>query len=158
MRIVRWSRRRKRGRPELLRRLEQGMKRDSLAGLARSFGARETLTELRNWNKAHQTLGALKYRQSRLDISDEMDVVADRQRYEADRLKDIRLSGTNGIDAAMRSITLMLSCSPVRRQRTSLPERVTRRLCAVRQDAQCARFISRRRLNNNWAFRLPQIP
>ena len=36
-----------------------------------------------------------------LDISDEMDLDADKARYEADRAKDIRLPQTHGIDAAM---------------------------------------------------------
>ena len=36
----------------------------------------KTLTELRDWNAAHQKAGAIKYGQSLLDISDEMDVGA----------------------------------------------------------------------------------
>ena len=47
-----------------------------------------------------------KYGQAQLDNSDEMDVVADRARYEADRAKDVRLTGANGIDAAMKQHTL----------------------------------------------------
>ncbi len=62
-----------------------------------------TLTGLRMWNIAHQRAGAIKYGQALLDISDEMDVQADRSRYEADRRKDILLSATNGIDAAMKT-------------------------------------------------------
>jgi amidase len=46
--------------------------------------------------------GTLKYGQSQLDISDQMDVAADRERYERDRARDVRLAGTNGIDAAMK--------------------------------------------------------
>ncbi len=61
----------------------------------------KTLTELRLWNLAHTQAGALKYGQSNLDISDEMDLERDKARYEADRAKDIRLAGTTGIDAAM---------------------------------------------------------
>ncbi len=53
-------------------------------------------------NLAHQPAGAIKYGQSQLDISDEMDVDADRARYEADRAKDIALAGTYGIDAALK--------------------------------------------------------
>ena len=82
-----------------------GMKRDFNAWLA-SLGAAapvKTLTELRQWNVAHQRAGAIKYGQALLDISDEMDVGADRARYEADRDKDIRLSATDGIDAAMKA-------------------------------------------------------
>lgn len=81
-----------------------GMKRDFNAWL-KSLGAQapvKTLTELRQWNVAHQKAGAIKYGQALLDISDEMDVQMDRSRYEADRAKDIRLAGTEGIDAAMK--------------------------------------------------------
>jgi amidase len=83
--------------------LKYGMKRDFNAWLA-SLGNSApvtTLTALREWNLAHAAEGAMKYGQAQLDISDEMDVDADRARYEADRAKDIRLAGTNGIDAAM---------------------------------------------------------
>src|SRR5205807_1279600 len=82
-----------------------GMKRDFNKWLA-SLGASapvKTLTELRNWNLAHRNGGALKYGQSQLDISDEMDVEADRVRYEADRAKDLLLSGANGVDAILRA-------------------------------------------------------
>ena len=80
-----------------------GMKRDFNAWLA-SLGDRapvNTLTELRLWNVAHQRMGAIKYGQALLDISDEMDAERDRARYEADRAKDIELSATRGIDAVM---------------------------------------------------------
>ncbi len=82
-----------------------GMKRDFNAWLA-TLGAAapvKTLTELRLWNLAHTRAGSLKYGQSNLDISDEMEVAADRNRYEADRGKDLALSGTNGIEAAMKA-------------------------------------------------------
>lgn len=82
-----------------------GMKRDFNAWL-RSLGEHapvKSLTELRQWNIAHQRAGAIKYGQAQLDISDEVDVFADRGRYEADRRKDILLSATNGIDAAMKA-------------------------------------------------------
>ena len=82
-----------------------GMKRDFNAWL-KSLGAKapvKSLTELRQWNVAHQKAGSIKYGQALLDISDEMDVVADRSRYEADRRKDILLAGTNGIDAALKA-------------------------------------------------------
>ncbi|MCX6549640.1 MAG: amidase family protein [Acidobacteria bacterium] len=81
-----------------------GMKRDFNAWLA-SLGPSapvKSLTELRLWNVAHQRAGAIKYGQALLDISDEMDVRADRARYEADRAKDIRLSAAEGIDAVMK--------------------------------------------------------
>jgi amidase len=81
-----------------------GMKRDFnkwLASLGPSAPVR-TLTELRDWNVAHKSGGALKYGQSNLDISDEMDLERDRARYEADRAKDIRLAATHGIDEVMK--------------------------------------------------------
>jgi amidase len=79
-----------------------GMKRDFNAWLA-SLGERapvKTLAELRTWNVAHQKMGALRYGQAQLDISDEMDVERDRARYQADRAKDLRLSQAEGLDAA----------------------------------------------------------
>jgi amidase len=83
--------------------LKYGMKRDFNAWLA-SLGPAapvKTLTELREWNLAHANMGAIKYRQAQLDVSDEMDVERDRARWEADRKKDIHLGGTHGIDEAM---------------------------------------------------------
>src|SRR6185503_11196551 len=75
-----------------------GMKRDFNKWLA-SLGPTapvKTLTELRQWNMAHQKAGAIKFGQSLLDLSDEMNVEEDRGRYQADRAKDILLSATNG--------------------------------------------------------------
>jgi amidase len=85
-----------------------GMKRDFNKWLA-SLGAAapvKSLTELRNFNLAHVKAGAIKYGQSLLDISDEMDLDADRARYEADRAKDQRLAGAEGIDAALKKYNL----------------------------------------------------
>jgi amidase len=85
--------------------LKYGMKRDFnrwLATLGPSAPVK-TLTELRQWNIKHERAGAIKYGQSNLDISDEMDVDIDRARYEADRAKDIELAGTHGIDEAMKA-------------------------------------------------------
>jgi amidase len=82
-----------------------GMKRDFNAWLA-SLGDRapvKSLTALREWNRAHQSAGTLKYGQAQLDNSDEMDLAADRARYEADRAKDLALSTTEGIDAVMNA-------------------------------------------------------
>jgi len=84
--------------------LKYGMKRDFNAWLA-SLGAAapvKSLTELRAWNRAHEREGTLKYGQAQLDISDEMDVAADRARYERDRARDVRLAGAGGIDAAIK--------------------------------------------------------
>src|SRR5690606_39796527 len=82
-----------------------GMKRDFNAWLGTLGDAApvKSLTELREWNLAHQAAGALKYGQEKLDISDEMDLEADRARYEADRRKDLELSATLGIDAVMEA-------------------------------------------------------
>jgi amidase len=85
--------------------LKYGMKRDFNAWLM-SLGPGApvgSLTELRAWNTAHAKAGTLKYGQSNLDNSDEMDVDRDRSRYEADRAKDIELAGTHGIDELMAS-------------------------------------------------------
>jgi amidase len=79
--------------------LKYGMKRDFNAWLATLGNATpiKTLTDLRYFNIANAPRGAIKYGQSLLDISDEMDVVADKARYESDRAKDIDLAGTHGI-------------------------------------------------------------
>ena len=82
-----------------------GMKRDFNAWLV-SLGDRapvKSLTALRDWNRAHQSAGTLKYGQAQLDNSDDMDLTADRARYEADRAKDLALSGRDGIDAVMKT-------------------------------------------------------
>jgi amidase len=82
-----------------------GMKRDFNAWL-RSLGTRapvSTLTALRQWNRTHERDGTLKYGQANLDNSDEMDVAADKARYQADRAKDVRLTGPEGIDAALKA-------------------------------------------------------
>ena len=80
-----------------------GMKRDFNAWLAALGPAAPvpTLTALREFNLAHTTRGAIKYGQSNLDISDEMDLERDRARYDADRARDVALAGAQGIDAAL---------------------------------------------------------
>jgi len=88
--------------------LKYGMKRDFnqwLATLGPSAPVK-TLTELRIWNITHITSGAIRYGQSQLDISDEMDVETDRPRYESDRARDIALAGTHGIDEVMKAQNL----------------------------------------------------
>ena len=88
--------------------LKYGMKRDFNAWLA-TLGPSapvKSLTALREWNITHTNGGAIRFGQSQLDISDEMNVEADRARYESDRAKDILLAGTNGIDAAMKASRL----------------------------------------------------
>src|SRR5262245_34297694 len=83
--------------------LKYGMKRDFNAYLA-TLGASapvKTLAELRAFNQSHARAGAIKYGQSNLDISDEMDLVQDRARYESDRARDIAMGAERGFKAAI---------------------------------------------------------
>ncbi len=91
-----------------------GMKRDFnlwLKSLGRSAPVK-TLTELREWNVAHTKAGAIKYGQSRLDISDEMDLEADRARNDADHKKDWLLSRDHGIDGVLKASRLDAILTP----------------------------------------------
>jgi len=91
-----------------------GMKRDFNLWL-KSLGPSapvKTLTELREWNLSHAKAGAIKFGQSRLDISDEMDLDADRARNDADHRKDMLLSRTNGIDGALKANRLDAILTP----------------------------------------------
>jgi amidase len=84
--------------------VKYGMKRDFNKWLA-TLGPTapvKTLTELREWNRAHEKEGAIRYGQSRLDISDEVDLEKDRPRYLADQARDLALTTTSGIDAVMK--------------------------------------------------------
>lgn len=88
--------------------LKYGMKRDFnrwLDTLGDSAPVK-SLTGLREFNLAHASQGAIRYGQTQLDISDEMDVEADKPRWQADREKDIRLSRSEGIDAALQEHSL----------------------------------------------------
>jgi amidase len=88
--------------------LAYGMERDFNKWLA-SLGTAapvKSLTELRKWNTEHQKMGAIKYGQSLLDISDAMDLDLFKSRYESDRANDIRLTATHGIDEVMKSQNL----------------------------------------------------
>jgi amidase len=90
------------------------MKRDFNAWL-RSLGPSapvKTLTELREWNRAHEKAGAIRFGQSRLDISDEMDLERDRGRNDADHKKDWLLSRTNGIDGVLKAHNLDAILTP----------------------------------------------
>ena len=81
------------------------MKRDFNAYLA-TLGASapvRTLTELRAFNSEHLRANAIRYGQSNLDISDELDLVRDRAHYEADRAKDLSLAGDRGFKAAIEA-------------------------------------------------------
>jgi amidase len=66
----------------------------------------KSLADLRKWNTDHAKMGAIKYGQSLLDISDAMDLELFKSRYESDRVNDIRLSATHGIDEVMKSQNL----------------------------------------------------
>ena len=91
-----------------------GMKRDFniwLASLGPSAPVK-TLTELRNWNLAHTKANAIRFQQSRLDISDEIDLNADKARYDADHAKDHRLSRDQGIDAVLKAHKLDAFITP----------------------------------------------
>jgi len=82
-----------------------GMERDFNLWLA-SLGEAaplKSLSELRKWNNAHQKMGAIKYGQSLLDVSDAMDLELHRARYESDRARDIELSATRGIDEVLKA-------------------------------------------------------
>jgi amidase len=88
--------------------LAYGMERDFNAWL-KSLGDKapvKTLKDLRDWNRAHEKLGAIKYGQSLLDISDAMDLELFKERYESDRAKDIFLTATHGIDEVMKANSL----------------------------------------------------
>jgi amidase len=91
-----------------------GMKRDFNAWLATlgPLAPVKTLTELRDWNIRHVKAGAIKYGQSRLDISDEMDLTADRGRNEADVAKDQLLSRERGIDGVLKQYNLDAILTP----------------------------------------------
>ena len=81
-----------------------GMKRDFNAWLA-ALGAAsplKTLTDLRTWNLVHQAAGTLKYGQSNLDISDDINLERDRARYDVDRKKDLYVTAAHGIDEVMK--------------------------------------------------------
>jgi amidase len=91
-----------------------GMKRDFNAWL-KTLGASapvKTLTKLREWNRAHEKAGAIKYGQSRLDISDEIDLERDRARNDADHKKDLLLSRANGIDGVLKANRLDAILTP----------------------------------------------
>ena len=83
--------------------LKYGFKRDFNQWLDSLGDASDidTLTELMAFNLANAGNNAIKYGQTRFDISQEMNLVADAARYAADRAKDIFLTATHGIDEVM---------------------------------------------------------
>ena len=91
-----------------------GMKRDYNAWLA-TLGPSapvKSLKEHREWNIAHARAGAIRYQQSRFDISDEIDLAADKARVDADDAKDRRLSRDQGIDGALKQYQLDAFITP----------------------------------------------
>ena len=88
--------------------LSYGMKRDFNAWLA-SLGPAapvKSLTELIEWNKAHETT---RHDQVRPDAAHRVGRARSREgpaKYEEDRARDIRVYGTNGIDAAVKANNL----------------------------------------------------
>jgi amidase len=85
--------------------LKYGMKRDFNAYLA-TLGASapvKSLTELRAFNTSHASANAIRYGQSNLDISDELDLVQYRAHYEADRARDLALAADRGFKAAIEA-------------------------------------------------------
>jgi amidase len=91
-----------------------GMKRDYNAWLA-TLGPSAPVKSLKEhieWNRAHAKAGAIKYGQSRFDISDEIDLVADKARLDADDAKDYRLSREQGIDGVLKAHQLDAFITP----------------------------------------------
>lgn len=84
------------------------MKRDFNAWLATLGPAApvRSLAELREFNLAHRLAGAIKYGQAHLDVSDEMNLEQDRERYQADLKKGIALAGAQGVDATLKQYRL----------------------------------------------------
>ena len=81
-----------------------GFKRDFAAYLA-SLGSTapvRSLTEDRQFNIANASRNSMRYGQERLDLADQMDLVADRARYEADLAKNIYLTSTHGMGEVMQ--------------------------------------------------------
>lgn len=83
--------------------LRYGMKRDFNAWLTTLGGSApvKTLSELRQWNVAHQGQGAIRYGQGRLDTADAVDLEKERARYERNRAEDLQLTREEGLDAVI---------------------------------------------------------
>ena len=81
----------------------------------------------------HEKMGAIKYGQSLLDISDAMDLELFRARYESDRASDIQLAATHGIDEVMKAQQPRRAALPrPRRRRDRRASRLSDRDRAVR--------------------------
>ncbi|MEO7133936.1 MAG: amidase family protein [Vicinamibacterales bacterium] len=91
-----------------------GMKRDYNAWLA-TLGPSAPVKSLKEhieWNRAHAKAGAIKYGQSRFEISDQIDLIADKARLDADDAKDYRLSRDQGIDGVLKAYKLDAFITP----------------------------------------------
>jgi amidase len=91
-----------------------GMKRDYNAWLA-TLGPSAPVKSLKEhieWNRAHAKAGAIKYGQSRFEISEEIDLAADKARLDADDAKDYRLSRDQGIDGVLKAHQLDAFITP----------------------------------------------
>ena len=95
--------------------LKYGMKRDfnALAGVARRRVAdQDADASCASGTSKHAHAGTLKYGQSNLDISDEMDVERDRARYRGRSGEGCPAGGTHGIDEVMAAERLDAICFP----------------------------------------------
>ena len=91
-----------------------GMKRDYNAWLA-TLGPSAPVKSLKEhieWNRAHAKAGAIRYGQSRFEISEEIDLLADKARLDADDAKDYRLSREQGIDGVLKAYKLDAFITP----------------------------------------------
>ena len=88
--------------------LSFGMKRDFNTWLATLGDAApvRTLTQLREWNLANESRGAIRYGQARLDGADELDLQESLDAYQTDRARDLFLSAEHGIDEVMAELNL----------------------------------------------------
>ena len=112
-----------------------GMKRDFNAWLETLGETRPvaSLTELREWNLAHQDVGAIRYGQYWLDQSDTVDLEMDRSAYERDLAWGHRVSTEQGIDVAMEEHELDALFFPGRAGGTWRPMRdIPRSSCPSR--------------------------
>lgn len=80
-----------------------GMKRDFNRWLATQGDSAPfaSLDELIALNRTLAPFGATRYGQARLKLSASVDLARDRERYERDRARDLRLARDEGIDAAL---------------------------------------------------------
>ena len=115
-----------------------GFKRDFAAYLA-SLGPTapvKSLTEHRQFNIANASRNSMRYGQERLDLADQMDLVADRARYKADLAKNIYLTSTHGMGEVMQRNKLDALVIPGSSGRSRRPARPSHRRGPVRSDPE----------------------